>query len=420
MQSAIGRTFASLKVRNFRLYFIGQGVSLCGTWMRMVALSWLVLQLTHSGTQLGLILAAQFLPILFFGMFGGVIVDRHDNKRLLLMTQVALGAISLMLGLLVTTHVVHMWMVYVLAAMSGVVIIVDNPTRQTFVVQMVGESRLKNAVTLNSTLTNVARIVGPSIAATLIAFIGIGLCFLVDAGTFLGVLIALLMMHRKDLFHVERAPRQAGQLRAGLRYVRNTPALRTTIIMMVLIGTFAYEYPVTLPLIATGTFHGNATTYSLMATAMGAGAIVGGLYSAGKGKARLRTLILVAILFGVSMVVTALAPNLIIGLILLVIMGALSVLFIALGNTTLQLTAAPQMRGRVMSLWYLAFQGTTPIGGPIVGAIADHSNPRFGLLVGGAASILAAGVGSLAAGYKLPSRATANAMPEEPHDKTVD
>lgn len=414
MEQALRRTFTSLGVRNFRLYFIGQGISLCGTWMRMVALSWLVLQLTHSGTQLGLVTAAQFLPILLLGMFGGVLVDRHDNKRILLCTQVVLGLISLTLGLLVLAHMVQIWMVYALSVFSGLITVVDSPARQTFVVQMVGETQLKNAVTLNSTIVNMARIVGPSIAAGLIAGIGIGWCFVVDAGTFAAVLVALLWMRRGDLHYVEPVPPAPGQLRAGLRYVRSTPALRTTLIMMVIIGTFAYEFTVILPLLATDTFHGDATTYALMTAAMGLGAVAGGLYSAGKTATELRRLIVTAVLFGVSIVATALAPDFAVELILLVVVGMLSVLFISLGNTTLQLTSVPQMRGRVMALWSIAFQGTTPIGGPIIGAIADRSNPRVGLLVGGVAAILAAGVGSFAAGYKLPSRAAVKPTPDAP------
>jgi len=370
----------------------------------MVALSWLVLQLTHSGTQLGLMTAAQFLPILLFGALGGVIVDRTDNKRLLVFTQVGLGLISLALGVLVMTHSVQLWMVYVLSVLSGLITVADSPARQTFVVQMVGEDQLRNAVTLNSTIVNMARIIGPSIAAGLIASVGMGWCFMLDAATFAAVLVALLMMRRADLHLVEQIPKARGQLRAGLRYAMSTPALRTTLFMMLIIGTFAYEFPVILPLVATRTFHGNATTYAAMTAAMGIGSVIGALYSAAKGTTTMRRLILTAALFGLSIIVTALAPNLVVGLLLLVFVGLLSVLFLSLGNTTLQLTSAPQMRGRVMALWGITFQGTTPIGGPIIGAIADHSNPRVGLIVGGVSAIVAAGIGLVVAGYKLPRK----------------
>jgi MFS family permease len=250
----------------------------------------------------------------------------------------------------------------------------------------------------------------------LIATLGVGLCFIVDAGTFLAVLIALSMMRRSELHAVEPAPRQTGQLRAGFAYVWHNPALRTTLIMMVIIGTFAYEFPVALPLFATVTLHGGATTYSLLTSAMGAGAVVGGLYTAGRGAATLRQLIIAACLFGMSIIVMALAPNLASALVLLVVVGALSVLFISFGNTTLQLTSAPQMRGRVMSLWSIAFQGTTTIGGPNIGAIADHSNPRVGLLVGGVSAILAAGLGVFVSGYKFPKRQTVPVSPIAPEE----
>lgn len=404
MQNALRRTFASLAVRNFRLYFFGQGISLCGTWVRIVALSWLVLQLTHSGTQLGLVTAAQFVPILLLGAFGGVIVDRTDNKRLLVYTQIGLGLISLALGLLIVTHAVQLWMVYGLSVLTGLITVLDSPARQTFVVQMVGESQLKNAVSLNSTIVNVARVVGPSIAAILIATIGIGLCFIVDAGTFGAVLVGLFLMRRGELLTFKPAPKQSGQLVEGLCYAWATPELRTTLLMMVVIGTFAYEFPVTLPLLATNTFHGSATDYSLMTVAMGIGAIAGGLFTAGRAATQISVMIIVAALFGVGLIVTGLAPSLKIALVFFVVLGVLSVLFISLGNTILQLVSVPQMRGRVMSLWSIAFQGTTPIGGPIVGAIADHTNPRVGLLVGGVATIVAACIGAGVAGYRLPKR----------------
>lgn len=416
MQNSLRRTFASLTIRNFRLYFIGQGISLCGNWMRMVALSWLVLQLTHSGTQLGLVTAAQFLPILLFGAFGGLVVDRTDNKRLLIFTQIGLGLVSLAIGLLVVSHHIELWMIYVLAATSGLITTLDMPARQTFVVQMVGEDRLRNALTLNSTIVNMARIIGPSFAAVLIATVSLGLCFILDSATFAAVLIALALMDRSQLRHVEPALREPGQLRAGLHYAWHTPALRTTLLMMLIIGTFAYEFPVVLPLFATKTLHGGATSYSLMTAAMGFGAVFGGLYSAGRARAQIKELLIVAVLFGISLLVAAVAPNLATSLLIFVFVGALSVLFISIGNTTLQLTAAPQMRGRVLSLWGIAFQGTTPIGGPIIGAIADHSNPRVGLLIGALSALVAAILGLFSTGYRLPTTRLASVTYIDPED----
>lgn len=397
METAFRRTFASFKVRNFRLFYLGQGISLCGTWMQTIALSWLVLQLTHSGTQLGLVIAAQFLPILIFGIWGGVIADRFNKRRLLYFTQSISGLLALALGLLVVSHDIHVWMVYVIAAGLGCALVVDNPTRQTFVIEMVGPENLKNAVTLNSTLVNVARVVGPSIAGVLIATVGVGQCFLFNAASYIAVLIALKLMRRDELHPVDPVAKAPGQIKAGLRYVLGEPKLRSILLMMFIIGTFAYEFPVILPLFATKTLHGGATTYSFMTVAMGLGAIVGGLYTAGRGIASHNLLAKVALMFGVGLLVVAAAPNRVTAYIILVFVGALSVLFISMGNSTLQLTADPRMRGRVMAIWMVAFAGTTPIGGPIIGAIADHSNPRVGLAVGGASALLASALGVYAA-----------------------
>jgi MFS family permease len=390
------RTFASLEVRNYRLFIFGQGLSMCGTWMQTIGLSWLVLKLTHSGTQIGLVVAAQFLPILLFGVWGGVIADRFDKRRILYFTQTAAGLLALTLGLLVVTNHIHLWMIYILATGLGLVIVIDNPSRQTFVIEMVGRARLKNAVTLNSTVVNGARIIGPSIAGVLILSVGIGQCFLINAASYVAVLIALAMMNKAELHTTPHSERTTGQIRAGLRYVWSVPRLRATLIMMFIIGTFAYEFPVILPLLATVTLHGNAGTYASMTAAMGIGSVFGGLYVAGQKASAQKQLIMAAFLFGCSILLLSVVPGLTASIIVLSVVGALSILFISIGNTTLQLTSEPTMRGRVMSLWTIAFLGTTPIGGPIIGFIADHSNPRIGLAVGGVSALLAAGLGLVA------------------------
>jgi MFS family permease len=353
--------------------------------------------MTHSGTQLGLVTAAQFLPILLFGVWGGVIADRFNKRHVLYFTQSTLGILALILGLLVVTHHVHLWAVYVIAVGFGITTVIDNPSRQTFVIEMVGRDRLKNAITLNSTIVNVARIIGPTIAAVLIATLGVGECFIANAISYIAVLIALFAMRQSELQPTPRAERKSNEIRQGLQYAWHQPRLRSTLLMMVVIGTFAYEFPVILPLFATSGLHGNVNTYALMTTAMGIGAVIGGLYTAGRKDTTQKQLIIIAVLFGLSIIVTALMPNIITAFILLIGMGGLSVLFIALGNTTLQLTSEPQMRGRVMSLWAIAFQGTTPIGGPIIGFVADRSNSRIGLLVGGLSALIAAAIGAWAA-----------------------
>jgi len=366
---------------------------MCGTWMQTIAVSWLVLKMTHSGTQLGLVIAAQFLPLLIIGVWGGVVADRFDKRKLLYVTQTLAGLLALIFGLLILTDVVQLWMIYVLSVAFGLVLVVDNPTRQAFVSEMVGRDQLKNAITLNSTMVNMARVIGPSFAGILIATVGIGTCFIINALSYLAVLIALYLMNGRELNPAPKSLREPGQIRAGLAYVWGEPKLKSTILMMLIIGTFAYEFPVILPLFATITLHGGAKTYSLMMTATGVGAIAGGIYTASQAVTRETQLVWSAILFGISMLIAALMPSLISALVVLVIVGALSVLFIALGNTTLQLTSRPDMRGRVMALWMIAFAGTTPIGGPIIGYISDHSNPRLGLAVGGLSAVIAGGLG---------------------------
>jgi MFS family permease len=389
METALRRTFGSLRVRNFRLFVFGQAISLCGTWMQTIAVSWLVLEITHSGTQLGLVVAAQFLPILVLGVWGGVIADRFDKRKVLYFTQSTAGILALILGLLVLTHSIHLWEIYSLAICLGLVNVVDNPTRQSFVIEMAGHENLKNAVTLNSTMVNAARVIGPSIAGVLIATVGVGQCFIVNAVSYIAVLIALHAMHEAELHKAEPSQRSKGQIRAGLKYAWSVPKLKVTLIMMFIIGTFAYEFPVIFPLFATKTLHGDAGTYSAMMVATGIGAVVGGLYTASRKDSREDQLIWTAILFGFSIILAAIMPSFVTVLLVLVIVGSLSVVFIALGNTTLQLNSDPTMRGRVMALWAIAFLGTTPIGGPLIGYISDHTNPRIGLATGGLSALVA-------------------------------
>jgi MFS family permease len=395
MDKTIQKTFSALSVRNFRLFIFGQGISLCGTWMQTIGLSWLVLSLTHSGTQLGLVVAAQFVPILLFGVWGGVIADRFNKRKILYFTQSIAGLLALTLGLLVITHSIHLWMIYALAAGLGLTTVADNPARQTFVIEMVGRNYLKNAISLNSTMVNMARLIGPSIAGILISTVGTGACFIINAASYLAVIAALMMMRQQEFHSSPISQRAPGQIRAGIVYVWSEPKLRATLIMMFIIGTFAYEFPVIIPLFATITMHGNAGTYSLMMATTGLGAIFGGLYTAGRSNTGEKQLIWSAILFGLSIIVVSLMPSLLTAVIVLFFMGALSIIFIALGNTTLQLTSDPLMRGRVMSLWSIAFLGTTPIGGPLIGLISDHSNPRIGLAVGGLSGVIAGVIGMI-------------------------
>lgn len=386
---ALRRIVSSLAVRNFRLYFFGQMVSLSGTWMQSVAQAWLVLKLTNSGTALGLVIALQFLPVLLLGPAGGLLADRFDKRRLLLATQTGAGLLALALGILVSTDAVRLWMVYALACGLGVVNSIDSPTRQTFVLEMVGSEQLGNAVTLNSVMVNLARVFGPAAAGALIATVGLGPCFLFNAGSYLAVLVALGLMRVEELQRSEPQPRGKGQLREGFRYVRSTPALLVPLLMMAVIGTLAYEFAVVLPLMAKFTFHGDAGTYGLMTSFMGGGAVVGGLWTASRTRRSPVALAVISVVFGLVLLGASMAPNLGVELLALVLIGAASISLLALGNTTLQLATTPEMRGRVMSLWAVAFLGSTPIGGPIVGWVGEHLGPRYGLALGGVAALLA-------------------------------
>jgi MFS family permease len=388
--TAFRRTFDALSVRNYRLYFWGQIVSVSGTWMQSLAQAWLVLKLTNSAVDVGALPAIQFLPMLLAGPWGGLVADRMDKRRTLVGTQVASGVLALTLGLLAQTGAVRVWMIFVLAAGLGCVNAIDNPTRQTFVMEMVGPDRLTNAVTLNSVVMNAARITGPAIAGVLIYTVGIATCFLVNAASYLAVLAALMMMRRDELLPGERLARRKGQVMAGLRYVRATPAVRTPLLMVLVIGTLAYNFTVTLALLARFTFHSGAGGYSAMSSVFGAGAVVGGLVAASRSRPTGRRLGMVALAFGSVLVLCALMPDLPAELAALAVMGAFSITFIATANTTLQLTAPPDMRGRVMALYAVAFLGSTPIGSPIVGWVSQAYGPRVGIGLGGVATVVTA------------------------------
>ena len=380
---ALRRTFSSLRVRNYRLFFVGQSISLTGTWIQRVAQGWLVLDLTGSGTAVGLVTALQFVPLLLLAPLGGVVADRMNKRRLLVLTQGLASLSAATLGAVVLTGVVELWMVYILAFILGVAGSIDNPTRQTFVLEMVGRNQLTNALALNSSLINAARVIGPAIAGALIITVGIGWCFVINAISYLAVIAALYLMRADELDSAPVQPRRPGQLREGFRYVRSTPAVLTPILMMAVAGTFAYEYQVVLPLLARFTFAGDAQTYATMTSAMGVGAVAGGLYTASRQTRPAVALGRIAALLGTIQIVSALAPNLMVSLVTLVALGAVGVSFIALGNSTIQLTAAPEMRGRVMGIWAVAFLGTTPFGAPVMGWIGEHVGPRWALGLGG-------------------------------------
>ena len=401
---------SSLRQRNYRLFFFGQLVSVAGTWMQSVAQSFLVLDLTHSGTQLGLTSAARFLPMFLFGPIGGVFADRMDRKRVLYLTQSLSGLLAAVFAVTVATHSIRLWIVYLLAIALGFVNVFDNPARQSFISEMVSAQDLPNAVTFNSVAMNMARVFGAALGGVIAAAIGLALCFACNALSFAAVLVSLAAMRTSELFPSKRVTRQKRQVRQGLRYVRNTPELLIPLVMIAVIGTLAWEFQVTLPLMASKVFHGGAASYGVMASVMGGGAVVGGLISAARARPRARALCLAAIGWGIAILAAAVAPSFVLELAALVFVGYGSITFNSLAKTTLQLAAKPEMRGRVMALWALAWLGSTPIGGPIVGWAGQAFGARWALVIGGVAA-LACGVLALPALTRIDRRPVPDAPP---------
>ena len=401
---------SSLRQRNYRLFFFGQLVSIAGTWMQTVAQSFVVLDLTHSGTQLGLTTAARFLPMFVFGPLGGVFADRMDRRRVLYVTQALSGLLAGVFAVTVGTHSIRLWIVYLLALALGFVNVFDNPARQSFISEMVSTGDLPNAVTLNSVAANMARVFGAALGGVIAAAIGLALCFTFNALSFGAVLVSLAAMRTSELFPAERVSRQKKQVRQGLRYVRNTPELLIPLLMIAVIGTLAWEFQVSLPLMASKVFHGGAASYGVMASVMGGGAVVGGLISAARARPRARALCLAAIGWGIAILAAAVAPSFALELVALVFVGYGSITFNSLAKTTLQLAAKPEMRGRVMALWALAWMGSTPIGGPIVGWTGQAIGARWALVIGGVAA-LACGVLALPALTRIDRRPAPDTSP---------
>jgi MFS family permease len=395
------KTFSSLRIRNYRLFFFGQLVSMSGTWMQSVAQAWLVLKLTGSGVALGVVTALQFLPILLFGVWGGVIADRVDKRRALIVTQICMAGVAAVLALVTATGIVELWMVYVCALLLGTANMVDSPTRQAFVTELVGPDEVANAVGLNSAVFNAARVVGPALAATLIVTVGIWPAFALNAASFLAVIVGLLAMRPAELFRQAPLARAKGQAREGLRYVWQSDTLRSTLLLVALVGTFALNFSITMPLMAKFVFDGGAGTYGLLTSLMGLGSMVGALVTAARSRPTARLLVGASVTFGFLMLVAAAAPTLPFELVVMPLFGAASITFMATANSTLQLNSSPEMRGRVMALYVLVFLGSTPIGGPIVGWVAQTWGPRASVALGGVACLVGA---ALASGSLLRSR----------------
>ena len=388
MSAALHRSFASLSVPNYRLYFGGQIVSLAGNWVQIVAELWLILALTGSGVAVGFATALQFSGILLFGAFGGALADRFDKRRLLILSQTGMAVPALILFALTTTGAAEAWMVLVVIGLRGLVLAVDNPARQSFVIEIVGPERVVNAVGLNSVLIHSARVTGPAIAGVLIAVSGVALCFLLNALSFVAMLVALVRMKPGELAQPKREGRADRRgVRHALRYVLATPELRTPLLLMAALGTLGFNFQVIIPLLADRTFGGAVSAYSLLMIAMGIGSIAGALTIGARAQASRGLIAAAALGFGVSALLAAAAPSLPLEMAALGVLGACSVTFAAGINSGLQLAAAPEMRGRVMALYSIVFLGSTPLGGPLTGWIGEAVDPRATLVLAGAAGI---------------------------------
>ena len=376
--------FRSLRVRNYRLYAAGQLVSLTGTWMQRVAQDWLVLELTNSGTALGIVTALQFLPSLLFGLWGGVLADRYDKRKLLLATQTGLALVALILGVLDVTGIVQYWQVLVLALLLGLVSAVDSPVRQSFAVEMVGPDDLTNAVGLNSTIFNSARILGPAAAGVMIAAVGTGWAFVANAISSIAVLTGLALMRPNELRPSPAIDRVRGQLRAGLRYVWHRQDLLLTMILVFVVGTFGLNFQITTALLAKQVFHQTATGYGLLSTALAVGACVGAvLATRRRTRPSLLFLLLAALSFGLLEIIAGSMPGFGGTALLLVLVGLAMLSFTTAANSSVQLGVEATMRGRVMALYLMCFLGGTPLGAPIVGWVANTVGPRWGMIGGG-------------------------------------
>lgn len=389
-------TFRALRIRNYRLWVGGALVSNIGTWMQRVAQDWLVLTILtdHSGTAMGITTGLQFLPILFLGPFAGVLADRYSKRRLLLCTQTAMGLLALLLGLLVLTDAAVLWQVYAIALGLGLASAFDAPARQAFVSEVVDREDVPNAVALNSASFNIARLAGPGIAGLLIAWIGTGPVFLINAASFAAVIVSLWRMRAGELFGLARIARGKHQIVEGLRYVRSHPDLVLILTLVAVVETFGLNFQITNALMATGAFGLGSGAYGLLGSVMAVGTLTGALLAARRAAPRLRYVVGGAIGFGVFVLVSSAAPSYWLYAVLLIPVGLASLTFLNGCNTSIQLSVEPQFRGRVLALYMAVLQGGTPIGAPLIGWIGTEFGPRWSVAIGGIVA-LAAGIFAL-------------------------
>ena len=379
-----GRTFRSMRTRNFRIFFYGHMSSVTGTWMQRMGQDWLVLELTDSAVALGITLMCQFLPILVLGVPGGVIVDRFDLRRLLVATQVAQALLAVVLAVLALTGTATLGAVYVLAALLGVTSVVDNPARHTLVGNLVPREDVVNAQSLATLVNNVGRFVGPAVAGMLIAAVGVGVTFVVNAVSFVAVLVGLWLMDPSAIRNTAVATRGPGQVREGLRYVWSRPDLRMVLVLTAFVSVFGQNFRVIFPVLATRELDGDATTYGWLIAALGIGAVVGGLVGASAQAPTARRLFWVCVAFGGANAVVAGVPTLGVTLALVAVLGLLNILVNTVARSLIQLGSAAEVQGRVMAIYLTLFLGGIPVGGPLMGAVVEAWGPRNAMLVAGA------------------------------------
>lgn len=382
-------TFQSLSARNFRLFFSGQLISQVGNWLTLVAQTLLVLKLTDSGVALGGLAAAQFGPVLLLGPWAGLIADRSDKRRLLLIVQTLAMVQSFVLAALAFSGDPPVLAVYAVALFGGTTIAFDNPARRAFVVEMVPEADVNNAVSLNSALMTSSRVVGPALAGLLVATVGFGWCFLVDGLSYVAVLTGLWLIRTEELRPAPVTPKAGRQVRAGLRYVRTVPELWVPLAMMAVVGTLSYNFQTVFPLFTTRDLHGTGTTFTVLFAVVSAGALVGALATARRKTISIRAVSMASVGYGASMGLMAFAPNQAVAFPLGVLLGLNSIAFLTASTAIVQIEAAPEMRGRVLALQAMLFLGTTPIGGPIVGTVAEKFGARYGIGLGAVAALAA-------------------------------
>ncbi|CAN5650686.1 MFS transporter [soil metagenome] len=407
-------TFRSLHIRNFRLFFVGQLISQTGTWLTMVTQTLLVLSLTKSGVALGLLTAFQFGPVLLLGAWAGAVADRADKRKLLMTVQALAMVQSVALGIVVLAGWASVPAIFALAAVQGVLTAFDNPARRSFVVEMVPTEDLSNAVSLNSAVMTGSRVVGPAAAGALVLAFGYGWPFIIDAITYIAVLIGLFMMRPSELFRSAPMVKAKGQVREGLRYIKSDPQLYVPLVMMAIIGTFAFNFSVTIPLLVNGPLGGGNTTFTLLFSVLSLGSLVGALLTARRTEVTSRQLVISAGAFGITMLLLAAAPNLGLAFPAAIVLGGASIAFMTSSTAIVQVLAGAEYRGRVLAIQGMVFLGSTPIGGPLVGWVSDVGGPRSGIAVGGIACLVAAVYGARA--LHLPVHAKDAVSPEVTED----